>query len=79
MTDTWLSMLPGRRRRDWIRLRTMILLRWMAIAGQLAALLIAREVFGLEMPLGFCLLVIGAAVIVNLFAIYVFPGNPRLS
>ena len=79
MTDTWLSMLPGRRRRDWIRLRTMILLRWMAIAGQLAALLIAREVFGLEMPLGFCLLVIGAAVIVNLVAIFVFPGNRRLS
>ncbi|WP_371060859.1 sensor histidine kinase RegB [Rhodosalinus sp. 5P4] len=79
MTDTSLTMLPGRRRRDWIRLRTTILLRWMAIFGQLVALLIAREHVGLVLPLGPCLLVISASIIVNLVAMFVFPGNRRLS
>lgn len=66
-------------RSEWIRLRTLILLRWMAIAGQLAALTVADLVVGIQLPLGFCYLVVGVAVIGNLVASFVFPGNKRLS
>lgn len=66
-------------RSDWIRLRTLILLRWMAIAGQLAALTVADLVVGMQLPLGLCYMVVGAAVIGNLVASFVFPGNKRLS
>jgi two-component system sensor histidine kinase RegB len=51
----------------------------MAIAGQLAALTVADLVVGMQLPLGFCYLVVGVAVIGNLVASFVFPGNKRLS
>ncbi|MFN7598630.1 MAG: sensor histidine kinase RegB [Cereibacter sp.] len=66
-------------RSEWIRLRTLVLLRWMAIVGQLAALTVADLVVGMQLPLGLCYLVVGAAVIGNLVASFVFPGNKRLS
>jgi len=66
-------------RSEWIRLRTLVLLRWMAIVGQLAALTVADRVVGMQLPLGLCYLVVGAAVIGNLVASFVFPGNKRFS
>lgn len=66
-------------RSDWVRLRTLILLRWMAIAGQLAALLIAVNYFGIALPLGLCYLVVGMAVIANLVSDFIFPPNKRLT
>ena len=78
MSDISLA-LPGRRRSNWIRLRTMILLRWFAIAGQLAALFIAQRMFNLQLEVGLCLLAVGVSVIGNLVAIFVFPENKRLS
>ncbi|MFO0514785.1 MAG: sensor histidine kinase RegB [Rhodobacterales bacterium] len=66
-------------RSEWIRLRTLVLLRWMAIVGQLAALTVADLVFGMQLPLGLCYLVVGAAVTGNLVASFVFPGNKRFS
>ncbi len=66
-------------RSEWIRLRTLVLLRWMAIAGQLSALTVAGLVVGMQLPLGLCYLVVGAAVIGNLVSSFVFPGNKRLS
>ncbi|MCA3440623.1 MAG: ActS/PrrB/RegB family redox-sensitive histidine kinase [Rhodobacter sp.] len=66
-------------RSEWIRLRTLVLLRWMAIVGQLAALTVADLVVGMQLPLGLCYLVVGAAGIGNLVASFVFPGNKRFS
>lgn len=66
-------------RSEWIRLRTLIILRWVAIGGQIAALTVADLVVGMQLPLGLCYLIIGAAVISNLVASFVFPGNTRLS
>ena len=37
---------------NMVRLRTLILLRWMAIAGQIAAILVASQAYGLQLPLG---------------------------
>lgn len=64
---------------NWVRLRTLILLRWTAIAGQVAAMLVASQVYGLQLPLGLSALAIGLSVIANLALIMLFPENRRLS
>ncbi|MGB0412204.1 MAG: sensor histidine kinase RegB [Pikeienuella sp.] len=66
-------------RRNWIRLRTMILIRWLAIIGQSAALLVAQYSYGLKLELGLCYLTVGIAAIGNIIASFVFPENKRLS
>jgi two-component system sensor histidine kinase RegB len=79
MTQSNIRPLTARTRANWIRLRTMILLRWVAITGQLIAITVAQLVYGLQLELGFCYLAIGASVIGNLVATLVFPENKRLS
>lgn len=64
---------------NWIRLRTLVLLRWWAIFGQISALIVAQRLLDLELEVGLCYLVIGVAVISNLVAAFVFPENKRLS
>ena len=66
-------------RADWLRLRTLILLRWMASFGQLAALVVATRYYGMQLPLGLCFLAVGLAVIANLIAVFIFPQNKRLT
>ena len=65
--------------RNRLRLRTLIVLRWMAIAGQLAAISVSYFYLELRLPLGLCYLVVGAAVIANLVSSFVFPENRRLT
>ena len=79
MTQATIRPLSGRTRANWIRLRTMILLRWVAITGQLIAISVAQVFYGLQLELGLCYLAIGASVIANLVASFVFPENKRLS
>ena len=67
------------RRSNWIRLRTMILLRWFAIVGQLTAITVAQRMYDLQLELGLCYLAIGVSVVGNLIAIFVFPENKRLN
>lgn len=62
-----------------LRLRTLIVLRWMAIAGQLAAILVAYFYLGLQLPIGLCCLVVGVSVIANLISTFVYPENRRLT
>lgn len=64
---------------DWVRLRTLIFLRWIAIAGQSAAVLVAWSLYDIALDLPLCLAAIGASVVANLAAIFVFPENRRLS
>ncbi|CAG0908235.1 unnamed protein product, partial [Cyprideis torosa] len=66
-------------RSSWIRLRTMILLRWFAIVGQITAITIAQRLYNLQIELGLCYLAVGISIIGNLIAISVFPENKRLS
>ena len=66
-------------RSNWVRLRTLIALRWVAIGGQLAAITVAQRLFNLDLHLGLCFLAIGASVVANLVAAFVFPTNKRLS
>ncbi|MDO9639187.1 MAG: ActS/PrrB/RegB family redox-sensitive histidine kinase [Pseudotabrizicola sp.] len=66
-------------RSDWVRLRTLILLRWMAIVGQLAAITVADRYYNMQLPLGLCYLAVGASVTANLVSAFVFPESKRLS
>ena len=56
------------RRSRGLSLRTLIILRWMAIAGQSATIVVATAGFHFDLPLWPCLTVIGASVIMNLQA-----------
>lgn len=69
----------ARKRANWIRLRTMILLRWFAIAGQFFAVTVTPYLFGIQLELGWCYFAIGVSVIGNLVAAFVFPENKRMS
>ncbi|ASM73990.1 MULTISPECIES: sensor histidine kinase RegB [Roseobacteraceae] len=79
MAQPDLDQMARTQRSSWIRLRTLILLRWVAIIGQLTAITVAQRLYGLQLELGLCYLVIGVSVIGNLIAIFVFPENKRLS
>lgn len=79
MTQANIRPLSGRTRANWIRLRTMILLRWVAIIGQLVAITVAQMLFGLQLELGLCYFAVGASVIGNLLSTFIFPENKRLS
>nr|WP_283054059.1 ActS/PrrB/RegB family redox-sensitive histidine kinase [Thetidibacter halocola] len=72
-------MIGEHERSNWIRLRTMILLRWFAIIGQLIAITVAQQLYNLRLELGLCYLAVGVSVVGNLIAIFVFPENKRLS
>lgn len=61
-------------RAEAIRLRTIVVLRWVAIAGQLAAV-VAATALGLEVRQGLVLAVIAAAAAVNLAAARRMPGG----
>jgi two-component system sensor histidine kinase RegB len=79
MLNPGFGLLARDTRSDWVRLRTLILLRWMAITGQLAAITVADRVYGIQLPLGLCYLAVGASIIGNLVSIFVYPENKRLS
>ncbi|PVA10758.1 two-component sensor histidine kinase [Pelagivirga sediminicola] len=64
---------------SWIRLRTLILLRWWAVVGQITALIVAERALHLNLEIGLCYMVIGASIVSNLVASLVFPANKRLN
>ena len=76
MTETYEPHGP---RSNWVRLRTLIVLRWIAVFGQLAAITVGLRIFNLDLNVGLCFLAIGASIIANLVAVFVYPGNKRMS
>ena len=79
MPQSTIRPMGERKRAAWVRLRTMIYLRWVAIAGQFAAVTIVPQLFGMQLELGWCYFAIGVSVIGNLIATFLFPENMRLS
>ncbi|MCC5970204.1 MAG: ActS/PrrB/RegB family redox-sensitive histidine kinase [Pararhodobacter sp.] len=63
----------------WVRLETLTRVRWLAVFGQLLALLIAYYGFGLRFNLALCLLVVGVSAASNILSAAVFPRIRRLS
>lgn len=66
-------------RPNWVRLRTLVALRWLAIAGQISAILIASTVLGINLRLDLCGLAIAASIIFNIVALLSYPANKRLN
>lgn len=60
-----------------LRLATLVRIRWLAIAGQTAAVLFVHFLLEFEMLFLPALLVIGASVWLNLFLRFRYPGNVR--
>lgn len=79
MSDPNPSLLAAQIRNRWVRLRTLVVTRWVAIAGQLFAIGVGQFAFGLRLDLGLCLLAIGASVIANLVMIFIYPQSRRLT
>ena len=68
--------LPGPR--DRVPLRTITVLRWVAVGGQVAALAGSTLLLGLDVAVGPASVAIGASVLVNLFAAFLAPRSRRL-
>ena len=79
MSDSQLGVLKGHERGKWVRRRTIILLRWGAVVGQLVALFVAQQAYNLQIEMALCLLVVSVSVMGNLIAMFIFPENKRLS
>ena len=60
-------------------LRTLTVVRWLAIAGQVAALVMAAGVLGLDIATGPASLAVGASVLMNLVASFTTPRTRRLT
>ena len=67
------------KRGEWIRLRTMIFIRWVAVTGQLAAIIIAFQYFELALDLSLCFFAVGLSALANIVASLFFPESKRLS
>ncbi len=61
-----------------LKLSTLIRLRWLAISGQTAAILVVALWFGFPLPIGACLALISLSAWLNLGLRLVFPAAYRL-
>ena len=62
-----------------VTLRTLIIIRWIAVIGQLTAVLTVHYGFGFKLPLGPALAAMGASVLLNLAAQAQRGARPRLA
>ncbi len=61
-----------------LRLDTLVRLRWLAVIGQTAAILIVYFPIGFQLPLGACLALIALSAWLNLFLKIRYPSSLRL-
>ncbi len=61
-----------------VRLQTLVLLRWLALGGQLAAVLFVSLGLGFPLPLGLCLSAIAASAWLNVFLTLRYRTTVRL-
>ena len=79
MTSRSTEILDPGRRVDWVPLRTFVVLRWIAVIGQLSALVIALMLFRVEFQAGLAVIAVGALAMANIVALFVHPENKRLT
>jgi len=79
MSDSSDTLLTNGARSDWIRLRTLILLRWLAVSGQSAAVLVAHYLLDIDLPLDLTSFAIAASAAFNIISTLVHPESKRLS
>ncbi|MDP4824221.1 MAG: ActS/PrrB/RegB family redox-sensitive histidine kinase [Aestuariivirgaceae bacterium] len=73
MAELVLGGAPG------LRLQTLIRLRWVAVIGQMGAVLAVRFGLGFELPLAFCLVAIALSAWLNIFLSWRWSPTYRLS
>lgn len=79
MAQAELNIFHNHKRSNWVRMRTLVVLRWYAAAGQIGAVLVALYVFRLSLEVGLIAVVIGLPVLVNVVSTFLYPENRRLS
>lgn len=62
-----------------LRLRTLLLLRWLAMLGQALAVILAQMWLGLQLPVTAVAATIGVLLVLNLFTTFLAQGGRRLS
>ncbi|SHJ04441.1 sensor histidine kinase RegB [Wenxinia saemankumensis] len=67
------------RRSNWLRLQTQVQIRWIALAGQAAAVLVAQQALGIALPVGPIVMTIGSLTLVNLLLWFLWPATRRLT
>ena len=67
---------PPHGRSFGLRLDTLIRLRWLAISGQIAALVVVNLGLGFPLPLTSCLAVVGLSALVNVLLRRQVSGRP---
>ncbi len=73
------QMFHDQRRSNWVRLRTLVTLRWFAVVGQAVAIFVAVRTYGLQIEVAFAIMAIGISVLANVISSFVYPENKRLS
>jgi two-component system sensor histidine kinase RegB len=61
-----------------LRVETLVRLRWLAIAGQLASLLVVQLALGFPLPIIWCLAAVAASVALNVFVSFTCDPNRQL-
>ncbi len=79
MPTPTLGLLTRHRKENWVRLRTLTTLRWIAIGGQISAILVVENVMGIDLNLWLCAVAICIAAAANIYLTAAFPANRRLS
>ncbi len=62
-----------------LRIYTIVRLRWIAVLGQLVAILVVSFGLGFSLPIGMCLIVIAISAWLNVFLAVWYPSRHRLS
>lgn len=62
-----------------LRLHTLVLLRWLAVAGQAGALFVVEVVLGFPLPMVAIIIPIAASILLNVVLQAAYPSSKRLS
>ncbi|MEO1639560.1 MAG: ActS/PrrB/RegB family redox-sensitive histidine kinase [Pseudomonadota bacterium] len=73
------QLFRDQQRSQWVRLRTLVTLRWFAVLGQATAIFVAVRFYDLTMEVGLAAFVILSAVMANLICNLIYPENKRLN
>lgn len=79
MSDTSSYQQFPNSRSDAVQVRTFIIIRWIAILGQLSATFFALYFYHLQLNLMLCFAAIGISAATNLVAMYIFPNVKNLT
>ena len=79
MSDPDFPPFSDMHRSDWVRLHTLVGLRWFVAIGQAVGIIVAVRIYGLQIEIGYASIVVGTATLANLVCAIIYPENKRLS